>query len=134
MMRRSHARAKEVLADDAWSDALVHVSAADPELELLRRRYAPAFTAALRDAVASLEARLRTVLRMSFVDAMTIDDIGATYGVHRATAARWIQRACDDVLAQTRRLLAERVDLSATEIAALVHSQLELSLSQLLPT
>ena len=85
---------------------------------------------------AQIEPRLRAVLRMSFVDALSIDQIGAVYAVHRATAARWIQRGCESVFAETRRLLAERLALSPTELdrmTALIQSQLEVSLSQLLP-
>jgi RNA polymerase sigma-70 factor (ECF subfamily) len=137
MMLRSQKRAREVPIDDdeRWAEALALISTSDPELELLKRQYADAFAAALRDAVTALEPRARTVLRMSFVDALSIDDIGAVYAVHRATAARWIQRACDDVFEETRRLLAERLALSSTELdrmTALVRSQLDVSLSQLL--
>lgn len=137
MMRRSQKRAREVPAeDDDWSGALALISTSNPELELLKRQYATAFGEALRDAVAALEPRLRAALRMSFVDALSIDQIGSVYAVHRATAARWVQRACDEVFAKTRELLATRLALSATELdrmTALCRSQLEVSLSQLLP-
>ena len=142
MMRRSQQRAKgrcrsaDPNDDVAWSGALAGISTNNPELDLLRRQYADAFAAALRDAVRDLEPRLRAALRMSFVDALTIDEIGAVYGVHRATAARWIQRACDEVFGVTKKLLGERLALSSTEaarVAALVQSQLDVSLSQLLP-
>ena len=137
MMRRSQQRAREVLADDGdWADTLITISTGNPELELLKRQYAEAFGQALRDAVGGLEPRLRGVLRMSFVDGLSIDEIGAVYGVHRATAARWIQRACDTVLERTRDQLADRLSLSKGEldrVAALVQSQLDVSLSQLLP-
>jgi RNA polymerase sigma-70 factor, ECF subfamily len=137
MMRRSQKRAKEVpVDDDSWTGALATISTNNPELELLKRQYASAFSAALADAVRALEPRMRAVLRMSFVDDVSIDEIGAVYAVHRATAARWVQRACDEVFEQTRRLLADRLSLSGTELdrmTALVQSQLEVSLSQLLP-
>ena len=137
MMRRSQQRAREVPVDDEdWSGALALISTGNPELDLLKRQYADAFGQALRDAVAALEPRARAVLRMSFVDALSIDEIGQVYAVHRATAARWIQKACDAVFAQTRELLAERLSLSPTEldrVTALVQSQLDVSLSQLLP-
>ncbi|MBX3155997.1 MAG: transcriptional regulator [Deltaproteobacteria bacterium] len=141
MMRRSQARAREVPVDPVdgdsdWTRALVTISTGNPELELLKRQYAQAFGDALAEAVAALEARLRAVLRMSFVDGLSIDEIGAVYAVHRATAARWIQRACDTVFDDTRRRLADRLALSATEldrVTALVQSQLDVSLSQLLP-
>jgi RNA polymerase sigma-70 factor (ECF subfamily) len=137
MMRRSQVRSKEVVGeDDDWTDALVVISTGDPELELLKRQYAVAFTEALRAAVAQLEPRLRTTLRMSFVDGLSIDQIGAVYNVHRATCARWIQRACQAILEQTRARLAERLALSPSEldrVTALVQSQIDVSLSQLLP-
>lgn len=137
MMRRAQKRAKEVPADsDDWTGSLAMISTNNPELELLKRQYADAFGAALRDAVGELEPRLRAALKLSYVDGLSIDEIGAVYAVHRATAARWIQRACDEVFERTRALLAERLQLSATELdrmTALVRSQLDVSLSQLLP-
>ena len=137
MMRRSQQRAREVPADtdSDWTDALITISTGNPELELLKRQYAAAFADALRAAVAALEPRLRTVLRMSFVDALSIDEIGAVYAVHRATAARWIQKACDAVSENTRGALADRLALTTTElerVTAMVQSQLDVSLSQLL--
>ena len=119
-----------------WSDALAMISTGNPELELLKRQYAAAFSDALRAAVGALEPRLRAAMRMSFVDGLSIDEIGAVYTVHRATAARWIQRACDAILDHTRATLAERLALSQTELdrlTAMVQSQLDVSLSQLLP-
>lgn len=136
MMRRSQQRQREVVADDAWTDALAQISTGNPELELIKRQYSDAFATALRDTVSALEPRERAVLRMSFVDALTIDEIGAVYGVHRATAARWIRGACDHVMSGTRELLAQRLALSPTEldrVTALVRSQLDVSVSQLLP-
>ena len=137
MMRRTQQRAREVSHDDDdWANALALISTNNPEMELLKRQYAEAFGAALRDAVSALDARQRTVLRMSFVDALSIDEIGAVYAVHRATAARWIQRACDTLFDTTRGLLAKRLALSPSELdrmTSLVRSQLDVSLSQLLP-
>jgi RNA polymerase sigma-70 factor (ECF subfamily) len=137
MMRRSQQRAREVSTDDDdWANALALISTNNPEMELLKRQYAAAFGTALRDAVSALEPRQRTVLRMSFVDGLSIDEIGAVYAVHRATAARWIQRACDTLFDTTRDLLAKRLALSPSELdrmTSLVRSQLDVSLSQLLP-
>ncbi|MEO8698837.1 MAG: sigma factor-like helix-turn-helix DNA-binding protein [Kofleriaceae bacterium] len=135
MMRRSQQRSREVSEDD-WSGTLALISTGNPELELLKRQYSDAFATALRQAVAALEPRLRTVLRMSFVEALSIDEIGAVYAVHRATAARWIRSACDAVFTGTRVALADQLRLSPTEVdrvTAMVQSQLDVSLSQLLP-
>lgn len=134
MMRRQQQRTREV-PDDGWTDALATISTHNPELELLKRHYAVEFARALREAIDELEPRLRAALRMSFVDAASIDTIAAAYAVHRATAARWIERACDEVFARTRHHLTRRLALSATEVdrmTALIRSQLDVSISQLL--
>lgn len=136
MVRRTRHRQREVAEPEDWSRTLVTISTNNPELELLKRQYADAFAAAFHDAVSQLEPRLRTVLRMSFVEGLSIDDIGATYAVHRATAARWITRSCDELFEQTRKLLQERLALTPTELdrmTSLVRSQLDVSVSQLLP-
>jgi len=136
MMRRSQKRAREIAEDD-WTGSLAMISTNNPELELLKRQYAAAFSVALRDAVGELDPRLRTALKMSYVDGLTIDEIGTIYVVHRATAARWIQKACEEVFERTRTLLAERLALTPSELDrmnAMVRSQIDVSLSQLLPS
>jgi len=136
--KRSQKRAREVgFDDDSWTGALAAISTNDPELELLKRQYAAAFGDALRDAARTLEPRLRSALRMSFVDALSIDEIGAIYSVHRATAARWIRSACDALFDATRTLLADRLQLTPSELdrmTAMVRSQIDVSLTQLLPS
>jgi RNA polymerase sigma-70 factor (ECF subfamily) len=134
MMRREARRQREV-PDDDWADALAMASTGNPELDLLKRQYAAAFAVALTEACAALEPRLRGALRMHFADGLSIDEIGAAYAVHRATAARWVQRAQAELAAGTHARLTARLALSPSEagrIAALVHSQLDVSLSQLL--
>jgi RNA polymerase sigma-70 factor, ECF subfamily len=134
-MLRANKRQREVSEND-WADAIGGVAIGDPELDLLKRNYALMFSAALREAAAVLEPRLQATLRMHFIDELSIDEIAAVYRVHRATAARWIQRAREILFVQTRRYLAEQLALTPNEldrVAALVHSQLEVSLSQLLP-
>jgi RNA polymerase sigma-70 factor (ECF subfamily) len=133
MLRRSTARRREV-GDDDWAGALALVATGNPELELQKREHAAAFTAALREAAAALEPRLRAVLAMHFTEDLSIDQIGAVYAVHRATAARWVQRARDELIAATRAILIARLGLTPSEIArvgALVQSQVDVSLSQL---
>jgi RNA polymerase sigma-70 factor, ECF subfamily len=133
MLRRSQARRREV-PDDDWAAALSLVATGNPELDLLKQQHAAAFGAALRDAALALEPRLRSVLAMHFAEDLSIDQIGAVYAVHRATAARWIQRARDELFAGTRARLVERLGLTPSEIdrvGALVQSQLDVSLSQL---
>jgi RNA polymerase sigma-70 factor (ECF subfamily) len=107
----------------------------EPDLELVRARYAIPFKAALTDALQALPRRERTLLRFTYVEGMTVDEIGAFYRTHRATAARWVARARATVLAETRRLLAERVACGESELQSVlrvVASQLDISIQRLL--
>ena len=111
------------------------VPAVDPELERLKQTYRVEFAACFAEALGSLGARERTILRMNTIDHLSIDQIGAVYAVHRATAARWLERARLDVAERTEQLLAERLTLSAGEVASvirLVRSELDLSIERLL--
>ena len=79
----------------------------DPELALLKARHSAAYADALRAAMASLSAKERNLMRMHFVDGLSIDRIGVAYQVHRATAARWIEALRERLLAETYRQLGE---------------------------
>jgi RNA polymerase sigma-70 factor (ECF subfamily) len=108
---------------------------ADMELDYIKTRYRAEFKQAVEDAIATLGAEQLKVLRLHYTDRLSIDSIAALLHVHRATAARWIRAAADTVRTETRRLLHERLRLSAGELdslAGLVQSQLHLSLDRLL--
>lgn len=92
----------------------------DPELVALKEQHRAAFKAALEDALRSLTAQERNVLRMHLVHALSIDAIGSTYKVHRATAARWLGAIREKLDGETRRLLRERRGLTDPEVDSLV--------------
>ncbi len=92
----------------------------DPELEILRARYREPFRDAFRDALRALPQDERNALRLNVAEGLNIEQIGALYGVHRATVARWIARAKEGIADNTRRLLAERLRMPAQEIESLV--------------
>lgn len=110
--------------DEALGDA------GDPLLSQLKAEYRTEFATALREAIAELGAEDRTLLRQQIVDQLSIDEIGAAFGVHRATAARWLQRARGALVTATRGRLAARLKLPVDEIDSvirLVQSQLDAS-------
>jgi RNA polymerase sigma-70 factor (ECF subfamily) len=122
-------------APDA-SDELDELPAAvrDPELDVLRSRYADEARAAFAAALAALSERQRTVLRQYHIDGLTIDQLAALYRINRATAARWVAAARLDVVAATRARLVEAAGVSANDVDSiirLVRSQLSVSLGQL---
>ncbi len=129
------AGARESKRGDDWAGALAAPAVPDPELAYLKERYADSFTRAFEKACANLDSRNRVLLRMSFAEGLSIDQIGAAYGVHRATAARWLAKARDLLFEATRKALQDELDLSASEfesLVRLVRSQVDVSLSQLL--
>lgn len=107
----------------------------DPQQEFVKRRYRQHFEEALRSALSHLSAEQRNILRLHFLDGLSIDKLGVLFKVHRATAARWIVTAQRALLTQVRADLKERLQLNLSEvdsIAKLVRSQLHLSLPRLL--
>lgn len=121
-------------ASDGLED--IPISADDPELARLKAQHRVAFKAAFERAVASLEPRERSLLGMAIVRGLGIDRIGAIYGVHRATAARWVTSARTSLTRAVHTFLADALgvrDRSAIDdLLPLVESQLELSLERLL--
>jgi RNA polymerase sigma-70 factor (ECF subfamily) len=108
----------------------------DAELDLLKARYAPEVQLAFEATLRALTTDQRNVLRMHYVDGLTMDEIGAAYDASRSTAARWIADARQMILDDTRRRLREAFAGTDSEIESLirlVQSQLEMSLQLLLP-
>jgi RNA polymerase sigma-70 factor (ECF subfamily) len=83
--------------------------------------------------MAALTARQRTLLRLAYVDGLTVDAIGRMYAVHRATAARWLAAAREALFEEARVRVQAAVGAGMTSVIRLVHSQVQLSLSRLLP-
>jgi RNA polymerase sigma-70 factor (ECF subfamily) len=118
------------------------VSVADPRLgevedDLAKERYREQLEQACERALVELPKRERALLRMHLVDGASIDQIGRIYGVHRATAARWLARARAAILAATQQRLAAELGVEtdvAADIAELVQSQLDISVVRLLQT
>lgn len=120
---------RELLSDDALLEARAPED--DPELAYMKAAYRAAFKGAFQEALESLEARERTLLKQQIVDGLGIDELGALYDVHRATAARWVAAAREKLLTRTRRTFMLRARISSDEcesIMRLVRSQLDVSL------
>jgi RNA polymerase sigma-70 factor (ECF subfamily) len=109
-------------------------NSADPEIEYLKRHYRHQFNRAFETAVNALPARSRNYLRHAFIDRLTIDQVAALYGVHRATAARRLAAARDALLAATRTALIEQLEIGETEldsIMRLIGSRFEVSVQRI---
>ncbi|HET9991116.1 MAG TPA: helix-turn-helix domain-containing protein [Kofleriaceae bacterium] len=107
----------------------------DPELSILRAQYHGVVDDAMRAALGTLDKRARALLRYQLVDGWNIDQVGRVYGVHRATAARWIEAARETLGKAIRGELGKRLAIDPSEVASivrLVQSRVDVSLDRLL--
>lgn len=128
MVRLRH---RETDLDEALLDALPAAASAHPDLEGVCQQYGPLLRGALSAAVAGLEPRERTVLRLAVCDGLTVDALGDLYGVHRATAARWVTRARAKLEAAVRDTLEAALGAHGESFASLLRlvvSNVDLSL------
>lgn len=107
----------------------------DIELEYFQQTYSAPFKAAFAQAVAELTPRQRNLLSQHILQQLNIDQLGALYNVHRATAARWLDVARQTLAKRTRAIFGQQLNLSDSELDSvmrLVQSRVSLSLSRLL--
>jgi RNA polymerase sigma-70 factor (ECF subfamily) len=108
---------------------------ANPELLVAKTQHRDAFRAALAECFAALSAREKTLLKMHFIDEMSIDEMGVLLRVHRATVARWLVAIRHRVLEQVCAKVMLRIEASASEMRSLirlVRSDVSLSLDRVL--
>ncbi|MFO0552725.1 MAG: sigma-70 family RNA polymerase sigma factor [Polyangiaceae bacterium] len=125
--------------EDAHNDAdavmAIVGESADPEIAYLKRHYRTQFVEAFQASLQGLAPEDKVALRLHYVERLTVDQIAAVQSVHRATAARRVQNAREDLLASTRRRLVTALRMSQAELESvmrLIESQLHVSLERLL--
>jgi RNA polymerase sigma-70 factor, ECF subfamily len=105
----------------------------NPELEYMKQHYQAEFKLAFREAIATLSPRQRNLLRQHVLDDLNIDELGALYGVHRVTAARWLTKAREQLSRSLKQILIEQLQIAPSQLGSifnLVRSELNLSLKQ----
>jgi RNA polymerase sigma-70 factor, ECF subfamily len=107
----------------------------NPELGYLRDNYGAVFHQAFVAAIGGLDPRQRTLLRMAFVQNLRVRTIGRMYGVHHATAARWVKAAQQALVDDTVRRIQGHIAVSESQLAsifALIQSRVDVELAELL--
>lgn len=134
---RSRQRNKrEVPLEDAVLVALAEPTERESSIAE-KAQYRTAFRDAFRAALVALEPRDRNLLRMHVLDELSIDQIAKVHGVHRSTAARWVERARERVSRSVRRDLMERLRVDPFELDDLlgwIQSRIDVSLGGLAKT
>jgi RNA polymerase sigma-70 factor (ECF subfamily) len=129
-------RARKASPESADDHLFELVAAADPEADAeeltMKESYREQFRAAFRAAVAALPRRERAALRFNVVEGLSIDELAAMYSVHRATVARWIAHAREEVLRATRTAMMTELGVAESELASifrLIDSRLDASIA-----
>lgn len=128
---RSRGRREREVPLDALGPAVLSTRN-DPEMEYVQRTYKRELARAFQEALATLSSRDRNLLRYHFLDELTVDQIGVIYGVHRATAARWVHRARRTLCERTREGLSRKVSVSQASfqrLLGLIASQISVQLA-----
>jgi len=95
----------------------------------------PIIKGAFADAVSGLAPKQRAFLRHAYVDRLTLDQIAQSYSIHRATVARVLKSAREQLIEHTRTNVIAAVGVAPAELGSAlstIEQRLELSLSRLL--
>lgn len=90
---------------------------------------------AVHVALQALRPEARNLLRLHFLEGMTLEEIGALRQVHKSTISRELTRVRQALLKEAQRELARRHQLQPEQVQSLVDfvsSQLDLSLTRAL--
>jgi RNA polymerase sigma-70 factor (ECF subfamily) len=114
---------------DTGGESAPDKGSADPELRFLKEEGAEQVERALVRTLAALGDRDRTLLRLYFVEGMSLAALGRVYHVHQTTMVRRVQALRAALLAEIKRELA----LDSAELEsrlALVESRLDMHLER----
>jgi RNA polymerase sigma-70 factor (ECF subfamily) len=132
-LMRSRQREPELLpGDDIVQERAGEL---DPELAYVKGRYRDEFRTAFTAALGTLTTRQRNILRHHFVHRLRFDEIAGIYRVHRATVARWIADAREQLLVRTRAALRDQLAVEGEEfesIMRLIQTDMDVTVSRLL--
>jgi RNA polymerase sigma-70 factor (ECF subfamily) len=106
-----------------------------PEMAYLKKRYGDEFRRAFERALDAMETRDRLLLKQQVVDRLSIDDIARLNHTHRATAARWLVAAREDLARRVREELKEELGAESATVESvlrLLDGELEISAHRLL--
>ncbi|MFZ5891197.1 MAG: sigma-70 family RNA polymerase sigma factor [Myxococcota bacterium] len=107
--------------------------AISPESQYSTRQFDVALRQAMRAAVRRLPDKQRFALKMQIIAGWSIDQIGVSLSMHRATAARWLIAAREQLENDVREALVQELGISALEVDGAIgamRSRLDLRISQ----
>jgi RNA polymerase sigma-70 factor, ECF subfamily len=129
--RRHASRDDDMLAERIAGEA------EDPELDVVRARYADSLAEAVSKAFRGLTSEQRNLLRLYVIDGLTLGELGRMHSVDASTISRWLARIRAKLLADARNHLLARHALRPSEcdsVMRVVRSGLFVTVERLLRT
>lgn len=109
--------------------------AADPELAYVKEHARDLFADAFKRVLGNLDARERTILRLHYIDGLTMDQLARLYKTPRSTIARRVAEARQQILSATEALLRDERRLSPSSVANVIRdarSRLDVTITRIL--
>ena len=109
--------------------------AADPELAYVKEHAQDLFADAFKRVLAGLDENGRTILRLHYIDGLTMDQLARLYKTPRSTIARRVAEAREKILEATEGLLRDEKRLSPSAVASVIRqakSRLDVTITRLL--
>jgi RNA polymerase sigma-70 factor (ECF subfamily) len=91
-----------------------------PELALFKTTHQAQFATIFTRALAELEPRQRNMLKLKYLDQLTVQEIGRAYGVHHSSVVRALQKTQDVLLARVKQVLADELQLSQERVESAI--------------
>ncbi len=123
LLNISTRESREQPTDERFFDAVVDADT-NAEAAYLKQACRTEFKQAFAASLDRLTSREKTLLRYAFGDGLSVDQIGAIFGVHRATAARWVAKARLRLVEETRAELVSSLHIGEGEAASIVRAAL----------
>lgn len=92
----------------------------DPERQHLKDHYRELFRESFATAVQTLEPRERNMLRLHFLQRVTLQQLASMYGIHRATVVRQLAAIREKIAKGTRGALKSHGAVGATDLESIV--------------
>jgi RNA polymerase sigma-70 factor (ECF subfamily) len=116
-------------------DVLVSEAGSDLELELLKGKYRELFRRCFAESVEALAPGMRLLLKLHYLDKLSMEDIGKVLGVHRLTVLRRLERVRAELSEETKERLETALSLAPSAVDSvlrMIQSHLDVSLERAL--
>ncbi len=110
---------RQTSLEDLDNSAALADPVKDDAEESLDSRWGPVISAIANECLGQFSAHDRLLLGLYYLQSVPLKDIGRQFGIHEATAYRWLDRMRRDIKKQVERQLRKKYRLSSREMQTL---------------